>query len=59
MTNFPHGGKSEIFFLPFVIDLIELLEQKFCPDSKLRVKMMYESVKQDVLMQTFGKKSEN
>ena len=45
MTNFPHGGKSEIFFLPYVLDLIDLLEQKFCPDSKLRVKLMYESVK--------------
>ena len=45
MTNFPHGGKSEIIFLPYVLDLIDLLEQKFCPDSKLRVKLMYESVK--------------
>ena len=45
MTNFPHGGKSEIFFLPYVLDLIDLLEQTFCPDSKLRVKLMYESVK--------------
>ena len=45
MTTFPHGGKSEIFFLPYVLDLIDLLEQKFCPDSKLRVKVMYESVK--------------
>ena len=45
MTTFPHGGKSEIFFLPYVLDLINLLEQKFYPDSKLRVKLMYESVK--------------
>ena len=33
------------FFLPYVLDLIDLLEQTFCPDSKLRVKLMYESVK--------------
>ena len=45
MTNFLHGGKSEIFFLPYVLDLIDLSEQTFCPDSKLRVKLMYESVK--------------
>ena len=45
MTTFPHGGKSEIFSLPYVLDLIDLLEQKFYPDSKLRVKLMYESVK--------------
>ena len=45
MTTFPHGGKSEIFFLPDVLDLIDLVEQKLCPDSKLRVKLMYESVK--------------
>ena len=45
MKNFPHGGKSEIIFLPYVLDLIDLLEQNFCPDSKLRVKLMYESVK--------------
>ena len=25
ITNFPHGGKSEIFFLPHVLDLIHLL----------------------------------
>ena len=45
MTNFPHGGISKIFFLLYVLDLIDLLEQKFCPDSILRVKPMYESVK--------------
>ena len=45
MTNFPHGGISKIFFLSYVLDLIDLLEQKFCPDSNLRVKLMYESVK--------------
>ena len=44
-TIFPHGGKSEIFFLPYVLDLIKLLKQKFYPDSNLRVKLMYESVK--------------
>ena len=38
-------GKSEIFFLPYVFDLIDLLEQKFYRDSNLRVKLMYESVK--------------
>ena len=42
MTNFPHGGKSEIFFLPYVLDLIDLLEQKFYQDSNLRVKLMYD-----------------
>ena len=52
MTNFPHGGKWEIFCLPYVLDLIDLLEQKFCPDSKLRVKLMHESVKSDVLKLT-------
>ena len=39
---FPHGGKSEIFCLPYVLDLIQLLKQKFCPDPKLRVKKVYE-----------------
>ena len=42
---FPHGGKSEIFFLSYVLDLIDLLKQKFCEDSNLRVKLMNESVK--------------
>ena len=32
-------------FLPYVLDLMDLLEQKFCRDSNLRVKLMYESVK--------------
>ena len=45
ITIFLHGRKSEIFFLPYVLDLIHLLEQKFCPDSNLRVKTMYEPVK--------------
>ena len=45
MTLFPHGGKSEIYFLPYVLDLIDLWEQNFCQDSNLRVKLMYESVK--------------
>ena len=44
-TIFPHGEKLEIFFLPYVLDLIDLLEQNFYRDSNLRVKMMYESVK--------------
>ena len=44
-TIFPHGGKSEIFFLPYVLDLIDMLEQKFCQDSNVRVKLMNESVK--------------
>ena len=44
ITIFPHGGKSKICFLPYEQDLIHLLEQKLCPDSNLRVKMMYESV---------------
>ena len=29
----------------YVLDLIKLLEQKSYPDSNLRVKLMYESVK--------------
>ena len=33
----------------YLLDLIKLLEQKFYPDSNLRVKLMYESVKYDVL----------
>jgi hypothetical protein len=33
------------FFLPYVLDLINMLEQKFGRDSNLRVKLMYESVK--------------
>ena len=44
VTIFLHGGKSD-FFLPYVLDLIHLLEQNFCPDSNLRVKTMYESAK--------------
>ena len=36
---------KNIFFLPYVLDLMDLLEQKFCRDSNLRVKLMYESVK--------------
>ena len=35
--------ENQIF--TYVFDLIHLLEQKFCPDSNLRVKAMYESVK--------------
>ena len=33
----------------YVLDLIDLLEQKIYRDSNLRVKLMYESVKYDVL----------
>ena len=32
---FPHGGKSQIFFLPYVLDLIDQLEQTFYRDSNL------------------------
>ena len=56
MTIFPHGGKAEIFlFAKYVtqdfpfngenVGLIHLLEQKHFPNSNLRVKTMYESVK--------------
>ena len=45
ITIFPHGGKLKIIFLPCVLDLINVLEQKICPDSNLMVKTMYESVK--------------
>ena len=51
ITMFPHGGKSKM--LPYLLDLsnlINLLEQKIFPDSNLRVKTMYESVKKDVLI---------
>ena len=41
---------QKIFSLPYVLDLMDLLEQKFCRDSNYRVKLMYESVKQDVLI---------
>ena len=34
-----------IFNHTYVLDLMDLLEQKFCRDSNLRVKFMYESVK--------------
>ena len=33
------------FFLSYLLDLIELLEQKFYRDSNLRVKLTYGSVK--------------
>ena len=35
------------YFLLYVLDLIDMLEQKFCQDSNLRVKLLYES---DVLI---------
>ena len=31
--------------LPYVLDLMDLLEQNFCRDFNLRVKLMYETVK--------------
>ena len=40
-----HGGISKIFSLPYVLDLMDLLEPNFCRDSNSRVKLMYESVK--------------
>ena len=48
---------SEIFFLPYVLDLINMLEQKICRDSNLRVKLMYESVNQDVLSTSILRKN--
>ena len=36
---------QKYLLLIYVLDLIDLLEQKFCLDSNLRVKLMYESVK--------------
>ena len=53
MTIFPHGGKLEI------LDLIDLLEQKFCRDSNSRLKLMYESVKKDVLSVEYAKDIRN
>ena len=41
---FPHGGKSKIFFLTYLLELNDHLMPKFCPDSKFRVKEMYNSV---------------
>ena len=32
-------------FLQYELDLMDLLEQKICRDSNLRVELMYESVK--------------
>ena len=37
MSILLHGGKSEIYILPYVLDLMDLLEQKFCRDSNYRV----------------------
>ena len=42
--NLPAWRKIRNIFLPYVLDLIHLIEQKICPDSNLRVKAMYESV---------------
>ena len=36
-------------FLPYVLDLIDLMEQKFYRDTSLRVKLTYASVSQDLL----------
>ena len=35
----------EIFFAICAFNLIDMLEQKFCQDSNLRVKLKYELVK--------------
>ena len=35
--------ENRIFFFPYVLDLIHLLEQKNCRDSNLRVKTMVKS----------------
>ena len=45
INHLPPWMKIRFFFFTYVFDLIHLLEQKFCPDSNLRVKAMYESVK--------------
>ena len=34
--------KNQNCFLPYVLDLIHMLMQTFCPDSNLRVKTMHE-----------------
>ena len=40
------GGKSELFFCDMYLTyLIDLVEQNFCRDSNMMVKLMYESVK--------------
>ena len=39
--------------IPYVLDVMDLLEQNFCRDSNLRVKLMYESIKSDVLKPDF------
>ena len=49
-NHLPAWRKIENIFLPHVHDLNHLLEKFFCPDSNLRVKTMYESVKEEVLM---------
>ena len=42
---FPHGRKIGNIFLPYVLDQIHMFEQKFYPDSNLRVKTIHELVK--------------
>ena len=44
-NHLPEWRKIKNIFLPYVLDLIHLLEQQFCSDSIFRVKTMYESVK--------------
>ena len=41
-NHLPAWRKIGNIFLPYLLDL---LEQKLCPDSNLRVKLMYETVK--------------
>ena len=45
MACLPHGGISNFFFVVNAISINETLSRKFCPDSNLRVKAIYESVK--------------
>ena len=51
--------ENQNFILPYVLDLIDLLEQKFCRDSNSRLKLMYESVKKDVLSVEYAKDIRN
>ena len=48
ITIFPNGGKSEINFLPYVLDIIHL--SKIFVQIPNWVKMMYESVKSSKLV---------
>ena len=40
-TIFSHGGKSDIFFLPYVLDLIKLLEQKLALSRSVQLEALY------------------